>query len=521
MQADAPRGLADIARADPERLALVLDDRRVAFASLDAMANVVAHAVAPHMREPGDRVAVMTGNSVEAFAAWHGAARCGALIVPVSTRLTPAEAAYILEDSGSVLLIHDGSGAALDAASNAGVPTLGTDAGAVVSGRRDPPTADFLGTPVTAMTYTSGTTGRPKGIVRPAPLPARHPPPNPFATFWGFRPDDVHIMCGPMYHTAPSAYALMSLAEGGTVVIMGKWDASECLRLIQDERVTTAQMVPANFIRILEVDWAAFDRSSVRKVLHAAAPCPVPVKRRILDVFPPGTVWEYYGASEGMASVISPDEWLAKPGSVGRPFPGVRVRIAGPDGEDLPSGEVGTIMISAFAGQRFRYHNAPDKTEQAWHGEYFTVGDMGWLDEDGYLFLADRRTDLIISGGVNIYPAEVEAALIEDGDVVDAAVIGLPDDRMGQKVHAVVELRRGVVPDASALLARVAERLADFKRPRTVEFVDELPREPNGKVLKTRLREQRMQRPDTDGANEPAVGTTPARAAAAGGEATP
>ena len=227
------------------------------------------------------------------------------------------------------------------------------------------------------------------------------------------------------------------------MVVMARWDAAECLRLIETERVTTAQMVPANFIRILEADWKSYDRSSVRKVLHAAAPCPVPVKRRIIEVFPPDTVWEYYGASEGMASVISPAEWLAKPGSVGRPFPGLTVRIVDEDGAELPPGEVGSIYVSAFAGQRFQYHNAPDKTESAWHGDYFTVGDMGWLDEDGYLFLADRRTDLIISGGVNIYPAEVEAALIEDDEVVDAAVIGLPDERMGQKVHAVVELRPG------------------------------------------------------------------------------
>ena len=169
------------------------------------------------------------------------------------------------------------------------------------------------------------------------------------------------------------------------------------------------------------------------------------------------------------------------------------MRIVDEDGADLPPGEVGSVYVSAFAGQRFRYHNAPDKTESAWQGDYFTVGDMGWLDEDGYLFLADRRTDLIISGGVNVYPAEVEAALIEDDDVVDAAVIGLPDERMGQKVHAVVELRPHAPRDVEALTARLAGRLADFKLPRTLEFVDELPREPNGKVLKTRLRQERME----------------------------
>jgi long-chain acyl-CoA synthetase len=494
-----------MARVDPGRAALVFGARRMTFGELDAAANAAAHAFAPHASSPGDRVAVMMGNSPEGFAVWHGVTRLGALVVPISTRLTPSEVAYIVEDCGASLVVHDGSPAAVGAAAQVGVPSLDvtgpTLAPLLAAGRADPPTEDFLGTPVVAMTYTSGTTGRPKGIARPAPVPARDTPPNPFASFWGFGPDDIHLMCGPMYHTAPSAYALMSLGEGGSVVIMARWDSEECLRLIEAERVTTAQMVPANFIRILEADWKSYDRSSVRKVLHAAAPCPVPVKRKIIEVFPPDTVWEYYGASEGMASVISPAEWLAKPGSVGRPFPGLSVRIVGEDGEEVPTGEVGSIYVSSFPAQRFRYHNAPEKTESAWHGDYFTVGDMGRLDEDGYLFLADRRTDLIISGGVNIYPAEVEAALIEDDDVVDAAVIGLPDERMGQKVHAVVELRPSATRDADALTARLAGRLADFKLPRTLEFVDELPREPNGKVLKTRLREERMQ-PATAGGGE-------------------
>ncbi len=496
MHADAPRGLAGIARVDPDRVALVLGDRLMTFGELDGAANAVAHAFAPHV-SAGDRVAVMMGNSTDAFAVWHGVTRLGALVVPVSTRLTESEVAYIVEDSGARLLAHDGSPVAAAAAARAGVPAAPVHepelAAALARGRAEAPTEDFLGTPVVAMTYTSGTTGRPKGIARPSPAPARDTPPNPFATFWGFGPDDVHLMCGPMYHTAPSAYALMSLGEGGRVVVMPRWDAGQALALIEKERVTTAQMVPANFIRLLEADWRAYDRSSMRKVLHAAAPCPVAVKRRIIEVFPPDTVWEYYGASEGMASVISPAEWLNKPGSVGRPFPGLSVRIVDDDGRDLPPGEIGSIYVSSFAAQRFSYHNAPDKTESAWAGDYFTVGDMGRLDEDGYLFLADRRTDLIISGGVNVYPAEVEAALIEDDDVVDAAVIGLPDERMGQKVHAVVELRPGAERDVEALGARLATRLADFKRPRTVEFVDELPREPNGKVLKTRLREERMQ----------------------------
>jgi len=489
----SPRGVAALAHQDPDRTALVCGATRTTFAELDAAANAMAHAFAAAGTGPGERVAVMLDNSVELFAAWYGAARLGALVVPVSTRLTAPEAAYIVADSGAIVLVHGGSAAACATVSSVAVAGLDVSDPALVAPVAGPPGDDYLGTPVVTMSYTSGTTGRPKGITRPAPPPCREAPPNPFASFWGLRDGDVHLMCGPGYHMAPSAYAQMSLTEGGTVVIMAKWDATEALRLIETESVTTAQMVPAHFIRILEADWPSYDRSSVRKILHAAAPCPVPVKRRIIDVFPAGAIWEYYGASEGMASVISPEEWLAKPGSVGRPFPGLSVRILDDEGTELPPGEVGAIYISSFPGHRFGYHNDADKTDRAWRDDFFTVGDMGWLDEDGYLFLADRRTDLILSGGVNVYPAEVETALAEDPDVVDAAVFGLPDDRMGQRVHAVVELRPGAPRDADALVARLATRLADYKRPRTVEFVDVLPRQDNGKVMKARLRAERME----------------------------
>jgi len=495
----APRGLAAIAAADPERLALVCGAERITFGRLDRAANAVAHHLAAAGVGPGDRVAVMLDNGPEVFAAWYGAARRGALVVPVSTRLTAPEAAHIVGDSGAIVLVHDGSAAATGALAATGVRGHTVDHSVLTVGLADPPDDDYLGAPVVTMSYTSGTTGRPKGITRAAPPATREAPPNPYAAFWDLRSGDVHLMCGPGYHMAPAAYAQMALTEGGTVVIMTRFDATEALRLIETERVTTAQMVPAHFIRILEADWAAYDRSSVRKILHAAAPCPVPVKRRIIDVFPAGAIWEFYGASEGMASVISPEEWLTKPGSVGRPFPGLSLRIIDDAGAEVPAGQVGSVYISAFAGYRFGYHNDPAKTSDAWRQDHFTVGDMGWLDEDGYLFLADRRTDLILSGGVNVYPAEVETALAEDPDVVDAAVFGLPDERMGQKVHAVVELRPGARRDATALLDRLATRLADYKRPRAVEFVDVLPRQENGKVMKARLQAERME-PATAGA---------------------
>jgi long-chain acyl-CoA synthetase len=304
----------------------------------------------------------------------------------------------------------------------------------------------------------------------------------------------VHLLTGPASHTAPGSYAQMHLAEGAAVVVMRRFDARECLRLVAAHRVTSSHMVPANFTRLLEVppaERAAYDLSSIRRILHGAAPCPESVKRAVMDVFPPGTVWEYYGASEGMGTVISPDEWLAHPGSVGRPFPGLEVVAVGDDGQVLLPGEVGTLYLSAVPGYEPAYHGDEGKTRAAYHDGRFTVGDLGWVDGDGYVYLADRRTDLILRGGVNVYPAEVEAALVAHPSVADAAVLGLPDERLGQRVHAVVEPAAGVTVDLGSLQAFLAERLADFKRPATVEVVDRLPREPNGKIRRAAMRAER------------------------------
>jgi long-chain acyl-CoA synthetase len=273
--------------------------------------------------------------------------------------------------------------------------------------------------------------------------------------------------------------------------VQDRFTGEGCLALIEEHAVSRTQMVPAHFVRILETEWAKYDTSSVRLLIHAAAMCPVHLKWRILDVFPPGTVWELYGATEAMGTVISPGEWILKPGSVGRPFPGLSVRVLDEAGQPAGPGEVGTIYVSQFPGARFSYLGDTEKTEAAYHDGFVTVGDLGHLDEHGYLYIADRRTDLILSGGVNIYPAEVENALAADPDVADSAVIGLPDERMGHVVHAVIELRAGATPDADGILERLSVCLADFKRPRTIEFVEQLPREPNGKVLKRKLQEER------------------------------
>ena len=490
-----PHGIAAIAAAEPDRPALVDGDLRLTYGELDRRINRFAHLLADRGVGHGDRVSVLLRNRPEVFVAWNAIGRLGAIPVPVSYRFTAPEVRHVVGDSNSVVLVHE---AGSDVGAVDGLPdlrhTLDADAVPLDVGPTTPPTEEFLGTMVVPMAYTSGTTGRPKGIARSLPTPAREATPNPIAGFWGFVPDDVHLLCGPAYHTAPGVFAQLHLSLGAAVVVMQPFDAERCLGLIESERVTTTHMVPANFVRILDADWQRHDLTSMRKILHAAAPCPVPLKRRIMEVFPPGTVWEYYGMSEGLGTIISPEEWVQKPGSVGRAFPGLDVKVVGDDGKALPPGEVGTIRVSAIPGYEFGYHNAPDKTAEAWDAGYFTVGDLGYLDDDGYLFIADRRTDLVISGGVNIYPAEVEQALAAHPDVVDAAVFGVPDDRMGQRVHAVVELRRGAATTADDLVESLRGSLADFKLPRSVELVDVLPREPNGKVRKTRLRDDYLSR---------------------------
>jgi long-chain acyl-CoA synthetase len=250
-------------------------------------------------------------------------------------------------------------------------------------------------------------------------------------------------------------------------------------------------MVPANFTRILalpEDERAKFDLSSLKIVVHAAAPCPVPLKRAFMDFVGADKVWEYFGASEGGGTVISPQEWLEHPGSVGRPFPGNEFQIVDDNGNVLPPGEVGTIFAKPAASS-FEYHNDPEKTASSHRGEWFTVGDAGYLDDDGYLYLTDRKSDMVISGGVNIYPREIEDALHQHPEVVDCAVLGVPDDDWGEVLYAVVQRPAGSTLDADGVVAWCREKLADYKRPRVVEFVDELPRDPNGKVRKPKLRE--------------------------------
>ncbi|HEX4530380.1 MAG TPA: AMP-binding protein, partial [Acidimicrobiia bacterium] len=304
--------------------------------------------------------------------------------------------------------------------------------------------------------------------------------------------DAVHLVTSPMYHLSPLNFGYFSLHLEHTVVLMERWDAERALQLIEQYHVTDVAMVPTQMHRLMALPDAVraeYDVSSLRQLIHAAAPCPIELKRRLFDWLGP-VVYEFYGASEGGGTLARPEEWLAHPGTVGRPWSGADVKVLDDDGNEVAPGTVGTVYLKLMG--EFAYKGDPVKTAANRHGDYFTVGDMGELDDEGFLYLRDRKIDMIVSGGVNIYPAEVEAVLLSHPAVGDAAVFGIPHDDWGEEVKAVVEPAGGVAPSpelAAELLAHCEDALARYKLPRSVEFVDAMPRDPNGKLYKRTLRD--------------------------------
>jgi long-chain acyl-CoA synthetase len=303
-----------------------------------------------------------------------------------------------------------------------------------------------------------------------------------FISYWGLIPSDIHLVCSPLSHSAPHRYALRTLEVGGTVALLSRFDAAETLAAIDLFNATSTFMVPTHLERILSLGELALlrhDLSSMRLLVHAGAPIREETKRRAIDLFPPGSVWEFYGSTEGQATRISAEEWLRKPGSVGRPREGAEVVIKDENGEVMPANEVGGVWIKDPRLERFQYWGDRAKTRRAWRSGAFTVGDLGYLDEDGYLFLTGRADDTIITGGVNVYPQEVEAALQEHPAVVEVMVYGVPNEEWGQEVRAAIV---GTVTDTDDLRTWARERLAGFKVPRRIEVVDALPRTPTGKL---------------------------------------
>jgi long-chain acyl-CoA synthetase len=501
-------GLWTIAAQTPDRTAVIEPDgTAVSYGALAARADQIGRGLQTLGLTPGGTVAGMLPNSSAALALFFAAMQTGLYVVPVNWHLAAAEVAYILGDSGAgAFVAHERFAAVAAAAADQAcvapgarfavgtVPGFAPLAalGAEGEGR---PRERTMGAP---MVYTSGTSGRPKGVRRA--LTGGNPDSPPLASSWffglfGLAPfdDHVHLCCSPLYHTAVLNFATISVQLGHPVVLMDLFDAETMLALIDRHRVTHTHMVPTQFRRLLalpEKVRSAYDVSSLRNAIHGAAPCPREVKQRMLDWWGP-VVTEYYAATEGGGTAITAKEWLARPGSVGRAWPGSEVRILDDKGDDVPTGEPGLVYLR-MGTSTFDYHKDREKTLASRAKGMFTVSDIGYLDADGYLYLCDRKGDMIISGGVNIYPAEIEAELSCHPAVDDVAVFGIPHEEWGEEIKAVVQPADGFTPgpDLTAeLLAFLGERIARFKLPRTIDYVAELPRDPNGKLYKRRLRD--------------------------------
>jgi long-chain acyl-CoA synthetase len=502
-----PNGFWAQAAADPERTVLVTPaGEEWSAGRLHASANQLVHGLRAAGLARGDAFAVVLPNSVEFFVAYLAASQAGFYLVPVNHHLVGPEIAWIVADSGAkVLIAHERFvDAARHAADEAKLPNTHRYAVGEVEGFR-PYTELLDGQAESApedrslgwvMNYTSGTTGRPRGIRRP--LPGKLPEETYLGGFlgiFGIKPydDNVHLVCSPLYHTAVLQFAGASLHIGHRLVLMDKWTPEEMLRVIDAHRCTHTHMVPTQFHRLLALPdevRARYDVSSMRHAIHGAAPCPDHVKRAMIEWWG-DSVEEYYAASEGGGAFATAEDWLKKPGTVGKAWPISELAVFDDDGNRLPPGELGTVYMKMSTGG-FSYHKDETKTRKNRIGDFFTVGDLGLLDEDGYLFLRDRKIDMIISGGVNIYPAEIEAVLLAHPAVADAAAFGIPHDDWGEQVKAVVEPAPGHEPGAALaadILDHCERQLASYKRPKSVDFIETMPRDPNGKLYKRRLRD--------------------------------
>jgi len=474
-------GIAHWAATTPDATAVLTLGRQVTFGELDERQRKVAGFALSGGLDIGDRAAVLANNRPESLEVTVGLLRAGVVPVPINPLLTESEIAYVLEDSGASLLFTDRpvEHPGLDR-----VVTFG-DAYERVLDEADPAElGDFVrGRP---MHYTSGTTGRSKGVwVAPVDEDRASDLSQGFRSLWGLAPDEVHLVCSPLAHSAPHRFAARTLEAGGTVVLQPKFDAHSTLAGIELFGVTSTFVVPTHLERILSLGkkvLRSHDLSSMRTLAHAGAPIRERTKRRVIDLFPEDAVWEFYGSTEGQATRISAVEWLRKPGSVGTALPGADILVLGDRGERLDVDHVGEIWVRDPAAERFSYWGDDQKTRAAWRDGAFTVGDLGYVDDDGYLFLTGRKHDTIITGGVNVYPQEVESVLLEHPAVAEALVFGVPHDEWGQEVRAQVVAAPNMPLDTELLRAWARERLAGFKCPRRIEIVDAFERTATGKL---------------------------------------
>jgi long-chain acyl-CoA synthetase len=497
--------ITDHAIATPDKPAFIMGstEETVTFGELNAIANQVAQLLRASGVQPGQHIAMMMKNCREFMEIMFGCMRAGVVFTPISTHLKKDETAYIINNCRAQLFVASASLAEVAAEAAAQAPALehcfivgGERAGFVdwhstLAEQPSEPIADqSLGVP---MLYSSGTTGKPKGVFRaPENIDLDAPHPLKLAgAYYGFNTDTIYLSPAPLYHAAPLHYNTLNLIQGGTSVIMERFDPEQALALIERHKATHSQWVPVMFIRMLklpEVVRSKYDVSSMQRAIHAAAPCPVDIKRQMIDWWGP-VICEYYSSSEGVGfTLIDSEDWLNHPGSVGRPLTGIP-KILDDNLQELPVGEVGQIYFAEVA--RFEYFDEPGKTEEAFDSRgWGTVGDMGYLDEEGYLYLTDRKNFMIITGGVNVYPAEIEGLLVTHPKVADVAVFGIPNEEFGEVVKAVVQLMDhsdASTETAEDLTLWMKERLASLKVPRSIDFMEQLPRMDNGKLYKRHL----------------------------------
>ncbi|HKU44302.1 MAG TPA: AMP-binding protein [Polyangiales bacterium] len=492
----------------PEAPAIVSASGVLTFAELNARCNQLARALRARGVRAGDGVALLCSNRPEFSEVFWCTRRSGLRLTTINWHLTAGEASYIVGDCDAKVLFVEQRFEELArklAAANPqlrckiaiGGPIEGYEEYASLLADQSPANIEDpqLGT---HMLYTSGTTGRPKGVFRP-PVPVAA---SPMTVAADYRPGaSVHLLTGPLYHAAPLSFSLaIPQAYGAAIVVMDHWDAEQALALIEQHRVTHSHMVPTMFHRLLslpEAERKRYDVSSLQFLLHGAAPCPLQLKSALLDWLGP-IVHEYYAATEGTGTYVDSLTWLQKPGTVGRSVPEDHVKILDEHGRELDVGEIGQVYLKSPEQGRFNYYKDQGKTERAYRGAYYTLGDLGYLDADGYLFLTDRSAHLIISGGVNIYPAEIEAVLLTHPAIADVGVIGVPNAEWGEEVKAVATLQRGW-ERSPQLMGELIEycrgHLAHYKCPRSVDFVDELPRHDNGKLYKHKLRDSYRPKP--------------------------
>ena len=497
-----PDLLAVYAANQPDKVAVIQGDRRVAFAELNRRSNQVAHALFELGIERGDRVAIMSLNSIEGSEVAAALRKCGAMVVPVNFRLRGPEVAYILNDSGARFVV---SGPEFVEVFEEARPQVEGERRWIAYGGAARPgwldyealTSDQPDAEVereeagmgASMIYTSGTTGQPKGAFRGQGMPLELVMQT--VQIFGLTPQDVHLVAGPSYHSAVGYFSALTLLLGGTLDLMTKFDAEQALQLIERDRCSTTFMAPTLLQRIVDLPEDVrrrYDVSSMRAIILGAAPCPISLKERATAYF--GEVlWEFYGATEtGVNIVLRPDEQLARPGSCGRATDSSEVLLLDPDGNEVPTGTPGQLWVRNQG--LAEYYGRPEATQRSMREGFFSVGDVAYRDAEGYYYICDRMVDMIISGGVNIYPAEVEAAIHGHPAVRDVAVIGVPDDHWGESVKAVVELQPGAHLEERELIEWCGRQMAGYKKPRSVDFVAELPRGLDGKLHKRKVRER-------------------------------